>query len=390
MPKLSAVAGQMLGQPMFQVLDKVKALEAVGRDVIHFEIGEPNFDTPAPIRDAAVTALLDGDTHYVSSWGITEFREACRTATENSRGYLPDLSQVLITPGANIAVFLVIVSLVDSDEEVLFPDPGFPTYEASIRAAGVIGRRYRLNREDSLRISADLIKEQINPKTKLIVINSPSNPTGAVSSRSELRRVFELAEEHDLFIFSDEIYARMLFEEDFFSISQLDEARSRVIVSNGFSKAFSMTGWRLGVLIGPELAMERMMLLLQTTLSCVPPFVQRAGLAALQGDQTEVSRMMRAYKRRRGMVVNLLSRIPGMEIYPPDGAFYAFPSIRNFGLSSEIFADRLLEEHAVAVLPGSNFGPGGEGHVRLSFASSENRIGEGIARIGDFCRSIGV
>jgi len=386
--RMSHVAQQMIGQPMFQVIDRVRIMEDAGRDVVHLEIGEPDFETPENISIAAVEAIQAGDTHYVSSWGVREFREACARATQRSRGFLPDLEQVLVTPGANIATFLTILTLVNHGEEVLYPDPGFPTYEASVRAAGVEGVRYGLEHENGFRISSALVEEQITDKTRLIIVNSPSNPTGAVSDERELRKVFELARAHNIFIFSDEIYARMTYSHSFFSLGSLDGSKERVIVSNGFSKAFAMTGWRLGVAIGPAAIMERMMLLLQTTLSCVPPFVQRAGIAALDEDQSQVKAMMEEYRRRRDLVVEEVNSIPGLFADAPGGAFYLFPSIKETGLSSSEFAERLLEEEAVAVLPGHNFGPSGEGYIRISFASGEERLREGLIRIRSFCERL--
>lgn len=324
-PRLSAVARQTIGQPMFQVIDKVRKMEDAGRDVVHLEIGEPDFDTPRNVSIAAIEAINNGDTHYVSSWGLPELREASARATYRSRGFMPDPDQVLVTPGANIATFLAILTLVNPGEEVLYPDPGFPTYEASVRAAGVEGVRYRLDPNNAFRILPDALEEQISDKTRLIIINSPSNPTGGVSHERELREVYELAAANDIYVFSDEIYARMVFDEPFFSIGSIDRAKERVIISNGFSKAFAMTGWRLGVAIGPPVVMERMMLLLQTTLSCVPPFVQRAGISALEDDQSEVERMMETYKRRRDLVLEEIKSIPGLSAVAPGGPFIFFP-----------------------------------------------------------------
>lgn len=388
MIEFSRVAQQMVGQPMFQVIDRVKKMEDAGRDVIHLEIGEPDFETPAHISNAAVQALMEGDTHYVSSWGVPEFRAACAQATNRSRGFLPNIAQVLVTPGANIATYLSILTLVNPGEEVLYPDPGFPTYEASILAAGVEGVRYKLDHENGFKIRSDLVAAGITSKTRLIIVNSPSNPTGGVSEEGELRKVFDLARNHNLLVFSDEIYARMIYGDRFFSIGSIDEARERVIISNGFSKAFAMTGWRLGVIIGPEQIVEKMMLLLQTTLSCVPPFIQRAGIEAVEGDQESVKLMMTTYEKRRDMVVAAVNSIPGLSAAVPGGAFYLFPSIRGTGLTSNEFTERLLDEEAVAVLPGHNFGPEGEGYIRISFASSEERLREGLDRVRKFCERL--
>ena len=389
MRNLSDVANSVVGQPMFQVIDQVSQLEAQGRDVIHFEIGEPDFEAPAHITSAAISALSAGDTHYVSSWGIPEFLASCAEATRKSRGFKPSDKQVLVTPGANIATYLTIRSLVNPGEQVLIPDPGFPTYLASARAAGVEARYYPLDADNDFRVNAKLIESQITDKTRLIILNSPSNPTGAVSHPHQLREVLNLAKKHNLWVFSDEIYARMTYgDQDFYSVSSEDRCLDRVIVSNGFSKAFSMTGWRLGVMIGPQEVMEKMMLLLQTTLSCVPPFVQRAGVAALEGAQKDVMLMMETYKKRRDFAVGAIDAIAGMSCASPGGAFYLFPSIKGTGISSSDFASRLLDEESVAVLPGHNFGPAGEGHIRISYASSLDLIQEGIHRIKNFCERL--
>lgn len=389
MKKISSRAVALLGQPMFQVIDAAREMEVAGRDVVHLEIGEPDFETPEHITQAAEDALRAGETHYVSSWGMPEFIDASRHATQKSRGFLPDRGQVLITPGANIAIYFAILCLVEPRDEVLVPDPGFPTYLASALATGAKAVPYRLDVANELRLRAELIEEAITEKTRLLVINSPSNPTGAVTDESELRKIYALAEKYDFYIFSDEIYARMIFDgAGFFSMGSIDGCRERVVISNGFSKAFAMTGWRLGTVIGPGDVMERMMLLLQTSLSCVPPFIQRAGIAALEGPQGPVLEMMQEYKARRDSAVQAVRAIPGLETPSPGGAFYLFPSIHKTGLSSSEFAARLLEEEAVAVLPGPNFGAEGEGYIRISYASSPARLSEGLARIASFCERV--
>ena len=389
MKGLSRNAQMLMGQPMFQVIDAVKKLEQAGRDVVHFEIGEPDFETPEHIVAAGISALDAGETHYVSSWGISDFIEASRRATEKSRKFVPDIDQVLVTPGANIAIYMAIVCLMEPGDEILVPDPGFPTYLASARAAGVTAVPYALDPDDDFRLNADNLEAAITPRTRMIIVNSPSNPTGAVTAESELRKIYSLAERHDLFIFSDEIYARMVFDgTKFFSLGTLDACRERVIISNGFSKAFAMTGWRLGIMIGPSEVMAKMMLLLQTTLSCVPPFIQRAGVAALEGPQEPVWAMMREYAERRDFVVSRVNEIPGMSTPVPGGAFYLFPSIQGTGLSSTEFADRLLDEEAVAVLPGTNFGERGEGFIRISYASGRERLEEGLQRIKNFSQRL--
>ena len=374
---------------MFRVIDKVRQLEAQGRRIIHMEIGDPDFGTPPNIIEAAKASLDHGETHYVSSWGLPEFIDTIRQTTQRSRGFLPDTNQVLVTPGANIAIFYAIFCLANPGQEVLVPDPGFPTYLSAIRSCGAVPVAYPLHDSNGFRMRAEDIEARITDKTRLLIINSPQNPTGAITEPEALREIFELAVKHDIYVYSDEIYARMVYEDqDFFSPAALDACRERVILSNGFSKAFAMTGWRLGAVIAPHEVAERMMMLLQTTSSCVAPFLQRAGIEAINGDQAPVKAMMSEYKARRDLLVNGLNAIPGITCHLPGGAFYAFPDISSFGLSSDDFADAMLEKAGIALLPGSCFGAQGEGFARICYASSREEIGEALARIETACKSL--
>ena len=389
MREIAANAALIQGQPMFKVIDKVKRLEAQGRDIVHLEIGDPDFTTPRHVVEAAQKSLDLGETHYGSSWGLADFVQTMRQATLKSRGFLPDADQVLVTPGANISIFYAIFCLVNSGYEVLVPNPGFPTYLSSIRMCGAHAIPYPLHESNGFRMRAEDIEPLITPRTRLLIINSPQNPTGAITEPEHLKEIFELAEKYDLYIYSDEIYSRMVYEEgSFFSIASLDQAQERVILSNGFSKAFAMTGWRLGSVIAPKPVADRMMMLLQTTSSCVSAFVQRAGIAAIEGSQAPVIEMMAAYQRRRDLLVNGLNAIPGIQCHLPGGAFYAFPNISSFGLSSEEFADVMLKKANVALLPGSNFGSQGEGFVRLVYASSETNIQMALERIAHACKQL--
>jgi aspartate aminotransferase len=389
MREIAANAALIQGQPMFKVIDKVKRLEAQGHHIVHLEIGDPDFSTPRHVIEAAQRSLDLGETHYGSSWGLADFIETIRQATHKSRGFLPDVDQVLVTPGANIAIFYAIFCLVNPGHEVLVPNPGFPTYLSSISMCGAKAVSYPLNDKNGFRMRAADIEPFITPNTRLLIINSPQNPTGAITEPEHLKEIFELAEKHDLYIYSDEIYSRMVYEEGrFFSIASLDQARERVILSNGFSKAFAMTGWRLGSVIAPKVVAERMMMLLQTTSSCVSAFVQRAGIAAIEGDQDPVRDMMATYRRRRDLLVQGLNAIPGIQCHLPGGAFYAFPNISSFGLSSEEFADVMLEKANVALLPGSNFGSQGEGFIRMVYASSEANIHMALERMAEACQKL--
>lgn len=389
MREISKNARNIEGQPMFKVIDKIKYLEAQGRNIIHLEIGDPDFETPSNIVEAAKQSLDRGETHYVSSWGMPEFIEAIQQTTMRSRGFFPEKNQVLVTPSANIAIFYAVFCLSNPGQEILVPDPGFPTYLSAIRMCGAIPVPFPLHEKNAFRMRAADIEPLITDKTRLLIINSPQNPTGAITEPEALKEIYELAVKHDLYIYTDEIYARMVHgEQDFFSIASMDECQDRVILSNGFSKAFAMTGWRLGALVMPAKIAERIMLLLQTTSSCVSPFLQRAGLEAITGDQSAVLTMMKEYKVRRDLLVNGLNKIPGISCHLPGGAFYAFPNISSFGLTSEDFADAMLERAGIAILPGSCFGKRGEGFVRLCYANSRNNILEALARLGAACKSL--
>ena len=382
MKKLSTAARNIDGQPMFKYLDRARKLEAEGRSMIHMEIGDPDFDTPPNITMAAVKALCEGQTHYTSSWGDLEFRETIRTATYKSRGFMPDLDQVLVVPGANVGIYYAVFTLCDPGEEVLVPDPGFATYYSSIKMCGVNAVRVPLKEEHGFRMQAADVRERITDQTRLLILNSPNNPTGAVMTREELKDIYELCVEKDIYLYSDEIYSRMIYDEyDFSSPSQYDQCRTHVILSNGFSKAFAMTGWRLGALIGPPEVMERMAALLQTTSSCVSSFIQSAGIEAIRGPQDAVSKMMTEYKYRRDILVAGLNEVKGFSCQQPGGAFYVFPNITGTGLTDVEVCEQLMDQTGVVTVPGSCFGEHGSGHIRLCYATDKDSIMSAIKRI---------
>jgi len=383
MKHLSIAARNVEGQPMFRVLDKVQHLERAGREILHFEIGEPNFDTPSNIVDVACTALKQGETHYTSSMGLYEFREVVQQTTQLSRGFCPDIDQILVTPGANAIIYLAISCLVDPGEEVIVPDPGFPTYYSAIRYCGAVPVPVPLHESNQFRLNPDDLRKRITPKTRLIIINSPSNPTGGVMTPEEIDEVARIAEEHDIYLLSDEIYARMVFEggSRFHTPALLDKCRERTIIINGFSKAFAMTGWRLGVAIGPKEVIEKMGLVVQTIVSCVPPFIQKAGIEAIKGDQSAITGMLAEYQQRRDVLIAGLNGIAGIKCVKPDGALYAFPNISGTGMTSEAFADFALDKAGVALLPGSNFGAYGEGYVRLCYVNTLGNIERAIEQL---------
>jgi len=382
MKKLSDLSNRIDGQPMFKLLDNVKKLENEGKDIIHFEIGDPDFETPENISNAGIDAIKNGFTHYVSSSGLTEFREKICQTTEMSRGFKPNLDQVLVTPGANIAIFYAISCIVNPGEEIIVPDPGFPTYYSTIKMCDAKAVRIPLLESNKFRMNPKDIENSITEKTRMIIINSPQNPTGSVMTEEEIRITYEIAKKHDLYLYSDEIYARMVYKDSVFnSPSIYDKCQERTIISNGFSKAFAMTGWRLGAIIGPSNVVEKMKLLLETTSSCVPPFIQKAGIEAIEGEQTQQKIMYSEYEERMNMVVDGINSIPGLNCITPGGAFYVFVNIKKTGMTSESFCEYILEDSGVAILPGTSFGEFGEGFIRICYAISQNEIKNALERI---------
>ena len=382
MKKLSELSKRIDGQPMFKLLDKVKKLEHEGRDIIHFEIGDPDFETPENIVDAGIDAIKNGFTHYTSSFGLKEFRQKICETTERSRGFKPNLNQVLVTPGANIAIFYAISCIVDPGEEVIVPDPGFPTYYSIIKMCNVVPVRVPLLESNKFRMNPKDIENSITEKTRMIVINSPQNPTGSVMTEEEIKMTYDIAKKYDLFVYSDEIYARMIYKDSVFSSPSIfDKCLERTIISNGFSKAFAMTGWRLGAVIGPPSVIEKMRLLLETTSSCVPPLIQKAGIEAIEGEQTSQKNMYVEYEKRRDLIVNGINSIPELTCVAPGGAFYVFVNIKKTGMTSETFCEYVLEDSGVAMLPGTSFGQFGEGFIRICYAVGQNEIKDALERI---------
>ncbi|MCH2604442.1 MAG: pyridoxal phosphate-dependent aminotransferase [Candidatus Nitrosopelagicus sp.] len=382
MRELSDLSNRTDGQPMFKLLDKVKKLEVEGKEIIHFEIGDPDFRTPENISNAGIKAIKNGFTHYVSSSGLTEFRQKICETTEVSRGFKPNIDQVLVTPGANIAIFYAISCIVNPGEEVIVPDPGFPTYFSTIKMCNTKAVHVPLLESNKFRMNPKDIENSITEKTRMIIINSPQNPTGSVMTKEEIRMTYEIAEKHDLYLYSDEIYARMVYKDSVFnSPSVYDKCQERTIISNGFSKAFAMTGWRLGAVIGPSNVVEKMKLLLETTSSCVPPFIQKAGIEAIEGEQTSQKSMYDEYEQRRNIVVDGINSIHGLSCITPGGAFYVFINIKKTGMTSESFCDYILEDAGVAILPGTSFGEFGEGFVRICYAVNQDKIKNALERI---------
>ena len=365
----------MQGQPMFEILEQAQEIERQGKKVLHFELGQPDFPTPEHISLAAIKAISEGNTQYAPSSGLFELKAAVQRATQDSRGFTPHMNQILVAPGANSIIYLAVKCIADPGDEVLIQDPGFPTYWSAINACGAVPIGVPIGEEQGFELRAEVVQKFISPRTKLLILNSPSNPTGGVTPKSEILKIAQLCAENDIFLLSDEIYARLIFgEKEFFSPSEIDQCLDRTIILNGFSKAFSMTGWRLGIAIGPSYLIEKMSLLVSTIVSCVPPFVQVGGLAALEGDQTMVLKMKRSYESRLRLLANGLNGIEGISARPPDGAIYVFANIKDTGLTSVQFSKLILEECGIATTPGVYFGSRGEGYVRFSAVTPEEEI----------------
>ncbi len=370
------------GAGIFEVLSKAKKLERDGKTILHFEIGQPDFPTPNHVKEAAKQALDDNFTGYVAAAGILELRKAIQDEINHTRGFYPTLDQILITPGANPGIYFTLRSIINHHtDEVIYSDPSFPTYGAVLNYLGCQQKPIPLKEQNEFRLDPADIEAHLTKNTKLVIINSPMNPTGSVMTPKEIDKVAELAEEHQFFLLTDEIYSKMTYDQAFHTPSIRDEAKERIIVLDGFSKAYNMTGWRLGYAVGPENIIDRMSLLVSTTISCVSSFIQKGGIAALTGPQTELQRNMEAFRKRRDAIVQGLNEVPGFSCLTPQGAFYVFPNIKETGKSSKELADFLLTEAGVACLPGTIFGKHGEGYLRFSYATSVETINKAISKI---------
>jgi aspartate aminotransferase len=381
MTKLAKRMSRLGTESAFEVLAKAKALEAKGKDVIHLEIGEPDFDTPDNIREAAVKAIWDGYTHYGPAQGIPELRKAIAEVVGKEKGLDVKPEEVVVTPGAKPIMFFGILALVDEGEEVIYPNPGFPIYESVIEFVGAKAVPIKLEEEKDFCFDARDLAAIITPKTKMIILNSPQNPTGGVLCREDLEAVAKLAREHDIWVLSDEVYGRTIYDGEHVSIATLLGMKERTIVLDGYSKTYAMTGWRLGYgIMPPELAQRLTQLQINAT-SCTCTFSQVAGIEGIRGDQTAAHRMVEEFRRRRDVIVDGLNRIPGITCLRPKGAFYVFPNITKTGMKSQQVSDLLLENAGVAGLPGTAFGRFGEGYLRFSYANSVENIEKALERI---------
>ena len=365
----------------FEVLVKARALEAQGRNVVHLEIGEPDFDTPQNIKDAAVKALMDGQTHYGPSAGQPILREAIAESISADRGFPVEPDEVVVVPGAKPIMFFGILACVDEGDEVIYPDPGFPIYESLINFIGAKAVPSPLREEHEFRLDVEELKSLVTPRTKMIIINSPQNPTGSALTKQDLEGIAEVAIKHNVIVMTDEPYCKMQYEGEHYSIMALDGMKEHTILIDGFSKTYAMTGWRLGYgIMNKELAAQIAKLQTNSN-SCVNSFIQFAGVEALRGPQDESKRIIAEFKRRRDIIIPLLNGLPRMTCVMPKGAFYAFPSVRQYKTGCRELADKILYDGGVATLSGTAFGQYGKGYLRLSYANSVENLQEAVRRM---------
>src|SRR5919198_4828671 len=388
MRPLAKRMGRLGTETAFEVLARARALEAQGRQIVHLEIGEPDFDTPRSISAAGVAAIERGETHYTPSAGIPELREAIARYLQARRGLAVDPAQVIVAPGAKPIMFYAILALLESGDEAITPDPGFPIYASMIAFAGATPVSLPLREERDFVPDLDELARLITPRTKLIILNSPHNPTGGALSREAVREIARLARDRDLWVLSDEIYAELLYDGTHHPIAREEGMLERTIVLDGFSKTFAMTGWRLGYGAFPKPLVDPVTKLVTNSVSCTATFTQRAGIVALDQRPPEVDQMLTAFRKRRDAIVAGLNKIEGISCRTPAGAFYVFPNITGLRCGdAATVASRVLNEAGVAVLAGTAFGPVGEGHLRLSYANSLENLELAVDRIADWAKT---
>jgi aspartate aminotransferase len=372
----------------FEVMAKAKVLEKQGKEIVHLEIGEPDFDTPRNIKEAAMKALDAGHTHYTPSSGLPEVKQVIAEHVSKTRGLDVKPEEIVVTPGAKPVMFFSLLALVSPGNEVMYPNPGFPAYEALIKFVDAKPVPIPLKEENGFSFDPEYVKEKISKRTKMIILNSPENPTGGIIPRKDLKAVADCLEDrNDVFVLSDEIYSKIVYEGKPESISQFPGMKEKTIILDGFSKTYAMTGWRLGYGAMRKDLAAKMAQLMTNSNSCTNAFVQLAGVEALKGPQTELEKMVAEFRRRREVIVEGLNKIKGLTCTKPHGAFYAFPNITSTRMNSRKLADDLLQKAGVAVLPGISFGQYGEGYLRLSFANSVENIKKALDRIEKYLMS---
>ncbi|TMD79329.1 MAG: pyridoxal phosphate-dependent aminotransferase [Chloroflexi bacterium] len=375
----------------FEVLARARKLEAEGKKIVHLEIGEPDFATPDNIVEAGISALQNGYTHYTPAGGIKEVREAVAAFVSRMLKCEVDGSDVVLVPGSKNVLLFTLLATVEPGDEVIMPDPGYPAYHSQVNFIGAVPRLVTLREETGFRMDLDELRSLISPKTRMIIINTPHNPTGGVLTEEDIKTVCEIALEHDLMVVSDEIYSQLVYGFDHVSPMSQPGMRERTVLMDGLSKSYAMTGWRLGYAVAPkELAVKLEQLMINSS-SCAAGFTQMAAIEALSMPESEhaVNRMVKVFEHRRNLVVDGLNEIPGVRCKLPQGAFYAFPNIEGTDFNERDLASRLLNEAGVAVLPGTAFGEAGKGFIRLAYTQSEDELKLGLDRIREFVESNG-
>ncbi|MFQ6113544.1 MAG: pyridoxal phosphate-dependent aminotransferase [bacterium] len=372
----------------FEVMARAKALEAQGRDIIHLQIGEPDFTTPQHIIEAGVAALREGQTHYSPAAGIMPLREAVVEDVHARRGVRPKVEQVIVTPGAKPIMFFVILACIEQGDEVIYPNPGFPIYESVINFVGGAPVPLPLWEENDFRFDPDEFRSLVTDRTRLIIINSPQNPTGGILTQQDIEVIADVAKNKNIWVLSDEVYKNIIYEGEHASIYSLPEMQNNTILLDGFSKTYAMTGWRLGFGVMREDLAKHVERLMINSNSCTATFSQYAAVEALQGPTEEVDAMVQEFRRRRDVIVDGLNGIPGISCRLPKGAFYVFPNVKKIKMSSQELETYLLNKAGVALLSGTAFGKFGEGYLRLSYANSIENIQKGLERISEALKNI--
>ena len=370
----------------FEVLAKARRLEAQGKKVVHLEIGEPDFATPDNIVEAGISAMQNGYTHYTPASGILEAREAVAAFVARTLKTEVDPGEVVLVPGSKNVLLFTLLACIEPGDEVILPDPGYPAYASQVNFIGGVPKPVTLREESGFRMDLDELASLITPKTRMLIVNTPQNPTGGVLTAEDVKFVCELAHKHDLLVVSDEIYSQLVY--GFQHVSPLSQPgmRERTVLMDGLSKSYAMTGWRLGYAVAPKALAAKLDTLMINSSSCAAGFTQMAAIEALSAPESEhaVARMVKVFEHRRNLIVDGLNAIPGMRCARPEGAFYAFPNIEGTGFDEHELADRLLSEAGVAVLPGTAFGKAGKGFIRLAYTQSEDELKLGLGRIKEF------
>lgn len=379
--KLASKMNRLGTETAFKVLAQAQALEEKGKDIVHLEIGEPDFETPENIRNAAKKALDEGQTHYCNSQGIVPLRNVIAEELGKTRNVDIDPTCIVVTPGAKPIIFFSILALLEEGDEAICPNPSYPIYESVINFAGAKSVPIQLREELGFRFDVDELKKKITPRTKLIVLNSPHNPTGSVLEKEDVLAIAEMVRDCDITVLSDEVYEYIVYDHEPLSMASLPGMLDKTILISGFSKTYAMTGWRIGYASLPPQLVEPVIRLIVNSVSCTAPFCQYAGIEALTGPQDSVPKMVNEFKKRRDLIVNGLNQIPGISCVLPKGAFYVFPNVKGVGIDCNELADILLNKAGVACLPGTHFGWYGDGFLRFSYATSLEKISIALERV---------